>query len=100
MIQNKKIMLMISLNPLSLYVLKDRPKGNNVNVQYYRDSIFAELIHIRPERDERKFYVHTDNTSLHIANTCRFLCDENQLSAYHQAKPSREDELIDSSISL
>jgi hypothetical protein len=91
-------MLTIVSNPLRFYVLTDRPKWNIFNTQYYRNNILAELIHICPEEDERKFYVHTDNASLHIAQKCRILCDENRLNTYHQAKQSREDEPIDSSI--
>jgi predicted transcriptional regulator len=63
-------MLTIAWNPLRFYMLKNCPKWNIFNAQYDQDNILAELIHIHPERDERKFYVHTDNTSLHIAKKC------------------------------
>jgi histone-lysine N-methyltransferase SETMAR len=78
-IQDRKIMVTISGNPLGFPLIAALPKRRTFNSEYYRDKILAALTQLQPEDDERKLIVHADNARAHTAQKCRTFCEENGL---------------------
>jgi hypothetical protein len=78
-IQDRKIMVTTTWNPLGFPLIVALPKGRTCNAEYYRDNILAVLTQLQPVDNGRKLVVHADNTRAHTAQKCRNFCEENGL---------------------
>jgi hypothetical protein len=66
-IQDRKIMVIITWNPLGFPLIVALPNGRTCNAEYYRDNILAALIQLQPEDDGKKLVVQAHNARAHTA---------------------------------
>jgi hypothetical protein len=78
-IQDPKKVLTIALNLLGFHLLDTLLKGRTLNAEYYRVTIFTELLPCRPQADGRKFTIHENNAGPYTARKQWAFCIENRL---------------------
>jgi hypothetical protein len=79
------MMVTIAWNPLGFHLFDALPKGNTLNINYYRVNILTKLLSLRPQVDARRFVIHVDNPSPDTARKCRAFCEASRLRlAVHQ----------------
>jgi hypothetical protein len=75
-IQDRKIMVTITWNPLGFPLIVALPKWRTFNAEDFRDSILAARTQLQPEDDGRKLVVYADNARAYIAQKRRTFCQE------------------------
>jgi hypothetical protein len=78
-VQDRKIMVTITWNPLRFSLIVALPEGRNCNAEYSRDNILAALTQFEPEDNGRKLVVHADNARTKTAQKSQMFCEENGL---------------------
>jgi hypothetical protein len=90
MVQDRKMMVTITGNPLGFHLLNARPKGSNLTGEYYRNNIIAGLLQLRPALEGRRLCLHADNARVHTARKCQNFCRENRLRSLTHSSYSRD----------
>jgi hypothetical protein len=67
------------MDSFEMSLLDGLPKGKTVNVESYRDNIFAALVPLRPQVDGRKAARYTGSARLHKARHFRTFWKQNHL---------------------